>query len=403
MESKSNSYLEKLCVNIPTRLVGSAGNQQATQFFNDLVEQYGWDVQTTAFPAMDWSETGADLEFGGNSFEVFPSPYSKGIQLEAELTAAGTLQELTESDPAGKMLLLHSELAREQLMPKNFIFYNPEDHQKIIALLEEKKPAAILCATGHDGAVAGGIYPFPLIEDGDFQIPSVYMTEEEGERLIRELGATGSLDSRAQRRDSVGYNLVASKGTDNSSRILISAHIDAKIGTPGAIDNGTGVVVLLLLAELLKDYQKGPVIELLPFNGEDYYSVPGQMVYLAQNQGKLDQVLININIDGAGYQNSPTGFSKFDLPDLENMHLDKVIAASETLVEGDQWVQGDHSIFIQQGIPAIAVSSDWFIRNIDTQRITHTPADHPDIVNHQRVVEIARAIHDFVQAAYLSE
>jgi aminopeptidase YwaD len=227
------------------------------------------------------------------------------------------------------------------------------------------------------------------------------MTEEEGERLIKELGAIGLLDSRAQRKDSVGYNLVASKGTDNSRRILISAHIDAKIGTPGAIDNGTGVVVLLLLAELLKDYHEGPVIELLPFNGEDYYSVPGQMVYLAQNQGKLDQVLININIDGAGYQNSPTGFSKFDLPDLENMHLDKVISSSETLVEGDPWVQGDHSIFIQQGIPAIAVSSDWFIKNIDRQRITHTPADHPDIVNHQRVVEIARAIRDFIQAAYL--
>ncbi|MEZ4997668.1 MAG: hypothetical protein R2758_09480 [Bacteroidales bacterium] len=29
-------------------------------------------------------------------------------------------------------------------------------------------------ATGRSSALAGGVYPFPLIEDGDFDIPSVY-------------------------------------------------------------------------------------------------------------------------------------------------------------------------------------------------------------------------------------
>ena len=228
------------------------------------------------------------------------------------------------------------------------------------------------------------------------------MTGDEGQRLLPEVGKTGFLESRAWRKDALGYNVVARKGSDFDHRILISAHIDAKIGTPGAIDNGTGVVVLLLLAEFLREYQSGPVIELLPFNGEDYYSVPGQMVYLDQNQGRFDEMLININIDGAGYNQGPSGFSPFNLPEEIKDALDEVLSASETLVEGQPWVQGDHSIFIQQGVPALAVSSDWFIRNIATQSINHTPADHPKIVNHKRVVEIAGSILSFIQAAYLA-
>ena len=85
------------------------------------------------------------------------------------------------------------------LMPKNFVFYNPEEHQKIIALLEKGEPKAIICATGRNAALAGGVYPFPLIEDGDFNIPSVYMTEEEGKKLIQYAGKNIFLESRSRR------------------------------------------------------------------------------------------------------------------------------------------------------------------------------------------------------------
>lgn len=83
---------------------------------------------------------------------------------------------------------------------------------------------------------------------------------------------------------------------------MITAHIDTKIGTPGAIDNGTGVTVLLLLAELLKDHSFNYLIELVVLNGEDYYSAPGQIRYIEQNEGRFSDILLNINIDGAGYK-----------------------------------------------------------------------------------------------------
>ena len=400
MEDKSKSYLNSLCLDIPQRPVGSEGNRQATRYFEEVVASFGWDLESTPFQALDWESEGAELIFNGTSYQIFPSPYSKGCSIDAELVSVRTLQELKLAVVEGKLLLVHGDLAKEQLMPKNFVFYNPDEHKEIIALLENKKPAAILTATGRNASLAGGVYPFPLIEDGDFYIPSVYMTEEEGRKILSEVSKKGSLVSSVKRNQTESVNLVAKKGTDDRRKIAISAHIDAKLDTPGAIDNGTGVVVLMLLAELFKDYQDGPVLELLPFNGEDYYAAPGQMVYLNQNLGRFDEIMININIDGAGYHIGPSAFSPFNLPEPAKTNLDQVLGSSENLIEGTPWYQGDHSIFLQQGVPAIAVSSAWFVENVDSQEITHTPADHPDIVDHKRVVEIASAIHQFILAAY---
>ena len=395
-------YLKKLCQDIQQRPVGSEGNRRATAFFQEVMDEFGWEVVSTPFQAMDWQDGGAELRIGGKEFQVFPSPYSEGCSLESNLISAGSLGELEKTNAAGKLLLLHGELTKEQLMPKNFVFYNPEEHQQIISILEKKEPGAILTATSRNAALAGGVYPFPLIEDGDFQIPSVFLTEEEGNKLLLMIGQIGTLKSNAKRFQTAGYNLVARKGQDHKRRIVISAHIDAKINTPGAIDNATGVIVLLLLAEKLKDYQGDTMIELLPFNGEDYYAASGQMIYLEQNQGRFEEILININIDGAGFHEGPSAFSPFNLGERTQQCLDEVLTSMEGIDEGGPWYQGDHNIFLQQGVPAIAISSQWFLENIDSQEITHTPKDHPDIVNCDKLVDITEALQKFILKAYLS-
>ena len=164
-------------------------------------------------------------------------------------------------------------------MPKSFTFYNPDEHKHIIRLLEEKKPQAIIAATSRNPEMAGAVYPFPLIEDGDFDIPSVYLTEELGVELANHAGEHISLDIRAQRTPAKGCNVITRKG-DGTNRVVCFAHIDSKQGTPGALDNASGVTILLLLGELLKDFEGSLGVELVALNGEDYYSNPGEMQYL---------------------------------------------------------------------------------------------------------------------------
>jgi aminopeptidase YwaD len=72
--------------------------------------------------------------------------------------------------------------------------------------------------------------------------------------------------------------------------------------------------------------------------------------------------------------------------DIKNRR-EKVIKSG--LVEGQPWYQGDHSLFLQQGCPAIAVSSQWFIENMEFQQLTHTPKDNLSVIDYGRVMECA--------------
>lgn len=394
---KSLSYLKTLCEEIPERSVGSEGNRQATRFFEETISASGWQTETSELEVMDWQESGATLQIADRSFNVSASPYSLGCSLQAPLAGVSSLEDLEGHEIAGRILLLSGEIAREQLMPKNFVFYNPEEHQKIIALLEKKRPAAIICATGRNPSLAGGAYPFPLIEDGDFDIPSVYTTDRVGEDLLAWVGKTAVLESRSTRIPAKAYNVVARKGKETVERIVVSAHIDAKKGTPGAIDNATGVLTLLLLADLLKDYEGDRMIEMVSFNGEDYYAAPGQMDYIRRNQSGFKEIILNINIDGVGLRESKTAVSFYDLPETMKTAGHDLATKFAGITEGVQWPQGDHSIFIQYGCPAIAVSSQWLIDHMESQEITHTPKDNMGIVDGRKLVEIAEALNWFLR------
>jgi aminopeptidase YwaD len=310
--------------------------------------------------------------------------------VSAPLVVASTVDELERVEVGGKILLLRGDLAKEQLMPKNFPFYNPEQHQKIVHLLETKKPAAIVAATSRNPELAGGMYPFPLIEDGDFGIPSVYTTDEEGEQLAAHAGTEVSLAIEAQRLPAKGYNVIARKGPDSGPKVVLCAHIDAKEGTPGALDNATGVTILLLLAELLQDYAGDMEIEMVALNGEDDYSAAGQILYLRENAGTLGRVVLAINMDAAGYHEGNTAYSLYGCPDETARSIREAFSKQDGMVEGEQWYQGDHSIFVQHQVPAVAITSEQF-RELSTH-VTHTAQDRPEIVDYAKLAAVTLAL-----------
>lgn len=120
--------------------------------------------------------------------------------------------------------------------------------------------------------------------------------------------AKSALRIDARRIPATGRNVIAGKGKGRRGRIVICAHIDSKKGSPGAIDNATGIVILLLLAELLADYAGETRLEIVAINGEDYYSAPGEIHYLAAIRDHLSEIVVAINFDGAGYHRSDTAF-----------------------------------------------------------------------------------------------
>ncbi len=387
LTDKARAYLQRLCVEIPSRRTGSAGNREATDLFADVVRSYGFATASPVFECTDWTQAGVDLQAGGDAFEAFASPYSLGCRVTATLAAVSTIEELEAATVSGKILLLSGDLTKEQMMPKNFPFYNPEEHQRIIRALEQQGPAAIIAATTRDPEMmGGGIYPFPLFVDGDFDIPAVYMTAEEGSRLAAHVGEPVALESRATRIPATGCNVIASKGSPER-RVVIFAHIDAWLGTPGAGDNASGAIVLLLLAELLAGYEGGLGIELVAMNGEDYYSNPGEQQWLAQNAGRFAEILLGINIDDVGYIKGKVGYSLYNCPAELAAVIGRTFSAYDGIVEGEPWYQGDHGLFLLNEIPALALTSDQLAELMGS--ITHTPNDTPEMVDLARLAEVA--------------
>ncbi len=387
-------HLNTLCNTHPHRQVGSPGNHAATHHFAQVTRKFGFHVEELLFDCLGWDSGDHHLIAGGTNYDFQISDYSLGCEVMAPLAVVSTLVELEAVEARGKILLVMGELTTEQLMPKNFSFYNPEHHQRIIALFEEKAPAAIIAATGHNPELAGAVYPFPLIEDGDFNLPAGYMKDVDGERLALHAGQVVDLSMDARRFRNQATQVLARKGPETGRRLVMSAHIDSKAGTPGALDNAAGATVLLLLAELLADYDGRQPVELVPFNGEDNYSVAGQKLYLVRNEGQMGEIRLNVNLDGLGWRGSPTAYSFYECTDEMTTQIREVFNHHPDLMEGPAWPQGDHMIFAMSGVPAIAITTEKFSEL--EHDIAHTAKDIPELVDPLKLVTTAQALYDLV-------
>ena len=393
---KAERYLHVLCEDIGSRRVGSQENKAATSYLKAAVESMGLLVETQRFDCQDHKTGEIDLSADGLKYEAQISPHSPGCDLIAELTTAASLEELRDGECRGKILLMMGDLTQEQLMPKNFVFYNPDSHKEIYRLLESKQPAAILAATGRNPELAGAPYPFPLIEDGDFDIPSAFLTDVEGAKLAGNAGNSVHLAMQAERIPSWAENVIIRRAKSSRDRLVVCAHIDTKAGTPGAVDNGSGIVVLMLLAELLRDAPCSLDWELVAFNGEDHYSVGGEMAYLRENQGKLDTIKLAINVDGAGFRDHSTSVSFYECPQVIEKSAVALTADYPSIEKGEPWPQSDHMVFVMNQVPAMAVTTAAFMQM--EREIAHTQKDKIDRVDTQLLAEIAFYLKDLVSA-----
>ena len=394
--SKSGSYIQAFCSVKPNRRTGSPGNRAATDFFADTIRTYGYQLDAVPFECLDHIRGEPRLAHGNKTFEVQVSPYSNGCDITAELVAVSTVEALESTPCQGKLLLMRGEICAEQLMPKNFVFYNPEHHQKIIALLESRKPAAIITATKRNPDQVGALYPYPLIVDGDFDIPSLYCTASVGTELASMRGETFQVKIEARRVPSMASNVIAHLNPGAADKIVISAHIDAYEDSPGASDNASGTVVLLLLAEMIANYGGDKCIEIAAFNGEDHYSAAGQMDYVKRYGSEFNRIVLAVNIDDVGYHKGKSAYSFYECSPQLEMGIEDTFQRFDGLLKGKPWFNGDHMIFVQDRVPSIAFTSENMPELMRT--VTHTPLDTPDIIDPHKLVEVAQSLDALIRS-----
>ena len=131
LEIKAKEYLFKLCSFGPHRRLGSRWNKLAVDYFYEQVRDLGFEILTDEFDCMDHEIRSVSLTTGDTAINVKASSYTMPVDVTAELVTAMNMDELEKVDMTGKILLMKDDLCKEQLMPKNFQFYNPDHHKKI--------------------------------------------------------------------------------------------------------------------------------------------------------------------------------------------------------------------------------------------------------------------------------
>jgi aminopeptidase YwaD len=118
------------------------------------------------------------------------------------------------------------------------------------------------------------------------------------------------------------------------------------------------------------------------------------MEYLRRNEGCFDEIVLGINLDGAGYRQGKSAYSLYDCPEAMAGLIREAFLHHEEMVEGEAWYQGDHGLFLMNGRPALAVTSERFMEVLS--EYAHTPKDSPEIVEAGKLVEVAVALREVV-------
>ena len=181
---------------------------------------------------------------------------------------------------------------------------------------------------------------------------------------------------------------------NRTRRLIIGAHYDACRTSPGAVDNASGVAVLLELARLLKPVPRPYAIEFVALGAEERHA-PGRLGHQAGSHWHADHIadtarviaFLNIDMVGAG-PNLVVRHRRDESTWYRDVVLRagrKVNPAARALPDRGREAYSDHGSYEERGIPAAWLER----RKID---FYHTRQDVYDKVNPAFLAEMARIV-----------
>jgi Zn-dependent M28 family amino/carboxypeptidase len=204
--------------------------------------------------------------------------------------------------------------------------------------------------------------------------------------------------------------------------VIIGAHYDTVVSTPGADDNASGVAVLLSLADaLVTGRPHARTVRLVAFANEEpaYFQTElmGSRVYARACRGRGDNIVAMVSMDSVGYYSDKPGSQRYPqgLPDAKFpshgnflglignppsepllVRASKAFRAGSELpllpitlpehVEGAGW--SDHWSFWREGYPAIMATDTAHLRNPNY----HRPSDQADTLDYTRLASVASGV-----------
>ena len=202
--------------------------------------------------------------------------------------------------------------------------------------------------------------------------------------------------------------------------VLVGAHYDSVVGSPGANDNGSGVAALLELARLLAERELPRTVRFVAFVNEEppfsYTAEMGSLVHATAAKARGDDIRAMLSLETVGHYSDEPGSQQYPFPlrwfypdtanfigFVGNLSSRKLVrsalgsfrrhasfpsegAAVPEQIPGVGW--SDHWSFWQAGYPAIMVTDTAFYRYVHY----HTEGDRPEQVDYQRTARVVAGL-----------
>lgn len=202
--------------------------------------------------------------------------------------------------------------------------------------------------------------------------------------------------------------------------VVIGAHYDSVLGSPGANDNATGVAALLELARLLRERSLNRTVRLIAFVNEEppFFMTPkmGSSVSAARSYESGENIVAMLSLETMGYYSDKVGSQRYPFlfrffyPDtanfigfVGNLASRKLVGQSLTAFRENTlfpseglaapgWVTGvgwsDHWSYWKNGYPAIMVTDTALFR----YDFYHTAADTPEKIDYDRLARVVKGV-----------
>lgn len=207
--------------------------------------------------------------------------------------------------------------------------------------------------------------------------------------------------------------------------VVVGAHYDAVMGSPGANDNGSGVAALLELAARFGAADPARTIRFVAFVNEEpphfYYDTMGSAVYARNAAARRDRIVAMYSLETIGYFRDEAGSQRYPFPFnlfypdsgnfvgfVGNLRSRGLVTrslaafraharfpsegvAAPAFIPGVDW--SDHRSFWQHGYPALMITDTAPYR----YPYYHSAQDTPDKVDYEKMVPLVLGLEAMLQ------
>jgi len=287
--NRALDHARVLSEQIGARPAGSENAERAAEYIFNQLDDMGYSVEWQNFRYEQWININTILEMTSptrKKLEGTPLFYSPAGEAEAEIVAVpntGAPADYAKVDAKGRIVLVQ---------------------RGTLAFLDKVRNAE------RAGAVAVLIYNNAV---GSFRgtlsartnIPVIALSGAEGKNLL-DLMAKGPVavhvasDTRVEQQHA--RNVVARKSGATDRVIVLGGHYDSVETGKGAVDNGSGIAVMLELARLFSKRNLKSTLEIIAFDAEELglYGSRHFVDTLPENNRKKITAMLNFDMLGGG-------------------------------------------------------------------------------------------------------